>query len=289
MLTATQSAPPQGKRPRRAARASSSAHTMACMDSTDSQGEGQRAAAFLAAFNDIEGHLREALGAKRSDSFKWMVGLAEKKHLISAPHAEQLRDYAELRNAISHGAYEGLTPIADPLSSTVESIRAIRDLILDPPLALSVLGTHQVQKLTGDDALSDVLEFIDTTGISQFPVYDQGKFQGLLTTDQIARWFATHHGVLGGAKDSDAGGAAEFASATVADVMAGSKASGERRAIFLPRDVGAQETVDRLIEVDADGHVPRAAVITEHGRPHQTPLRIVTASDLAELIRVLDS
>lgn len=263
---------------------------MACMDSTaDSNGEGRRAAAFLAAFNDIEDHLRETLNAKRSDSFKWMVGLAEKKHLISAPHAEQLRDYAELRNAISHGTYEGLTPIADPLASTVESIRAIRDLILDPPLALSVLGTHQVQKLAGDDALSDVLEFIDTTGISQFPVYDQGKFQGLLTTDQIARWFATHHGVLDGSGSSGGDGTPDFASATVADVMAGPRASGERRAIFLPRDVGAQETVDRLVEVDGEGHVPRAAVITEHGRPHQTPLRIVTASDLAELIRVLDA
>ena len=32
------------------------------------------------------------------------------------------------------------------------------------------------------------------------------------------------------------------------------------------------------------GHLPRAVIITESGRPHQKPLRIITGTELALLI-----
>lgn len=97
------------------------------------------AVSFLAAFNDIEAHLRTQLRAKRSDSFRWMVRIAEKQHLISKEQAETLDAFAELRNAISHGQYNDLRPIADPRPDTVDTIEKIRSLLLNPPIALNVL------------------------------------------------------------------------------------------------------------------------------------------------------
>ena len=68
-----------------------------------------RAVPFLAAFNAIEGFLRDALGAKKSDSFAWMARLAAKRGVLTHDQAETLQEYAELRNAISHGEYGLLT------------------------------------------------------------------------------------------------------------------------------------------------------------------------------------
>src|SRR5690625_7423017 len=72
---------------------------------SDASSYQSRAIPFLAAFNDIETHLRIALDAKRSDSFWWMVDRAVDKHLLSRQQGEVLKDYGNLRNAISHGRY----------------------------------------------------------------------------------------------------------------------------------------------------------------------------------------
>ena len=73
-----------------------------------------RATAFLAAFNDIEQHLRSALNAENSDSFWWIVDKARDKHVLSSKQAEALKDFSNLRNAIAHGRYYKSEPIAEP-------------------------------------------------------------------------------------------------------------------------------------------------------------------------------
>ena len=73
-----------------------------------------RATAFLAAFNDIEQHLRSTLKAENSDSFWRIVDKARDKHILSSKQAEALKDFSNLRNAISHGRYYKSEPIAEP-------------------------------------------------------------------------------------------------------------------------------------------------------------------------------
>ena len=60
------------------------------------------------------------------------------------------------------------------------------------------------------------------------------------------------------------------------------------RAIFLARTVSVQETMDHLSETDSQGHRPYAAVITEHGKVNETPLRLVTPADLPVLFDALE-
>lgn len=231
-----------------------------------------RATPFLAAFNDIEQHLRSQLGAKNSDSFRWMVDKAARKHLLSEKHANELKEFAELRNAISHGRYtDDLRPIAEPLAETVEEIEKIRDILQNPPLALEVLGHHQeVHTFSPDDDIRDVLKVLRATTISQFPVYQEGRAVDLLTTNVIARWVAAD------LDDND-----HLDARTVAEVL--DYAESNDRAVFLPRDVTAQEALDAMLIPDKVAGLPRAALITEHGKDTQKPIRVIGGSDVIEL------
>ena len=232
------------------------------------------AVTFLAAFNDIEAHLRSELNAKRSDSFRWMVRLAEKKHLISKEHAEALDDYAELRNAISHGQYNNLRPIADPRPDTVKTIEKIRDFLINPPIALNVLSPQKVKSFHLDDPITRALEIVRTTEISQFPVYQSSngssEYVALLTTNTIARWVA-----------SDLADNAHLDARSIEEVL--NYAESSDLAVFLPRTTTAQAVVD----VMSAPELPWSVIITEHGKPHEKPLRVITGRDMRTLLEIL--
>ncbi|NLF90869.1 MAG: CBS domain-containing protein [Corynebacterium marinum] len=236
------------------------------------QTPANRAIPFLAAFNDIEDYLRELLDAKRSDNFRWMVDLAVRKHLLSDEHAVELKEFAELRNAITHGLYtEDMRPIAEPLPETVAEIERIRDLLRHPPTALGVLGQHEVHTFSPADDIRDALRIIRRTKISQFPIYEGGRCVGLLTTNTIARWVAAD------LDDND-----HLDARSIAEVL--DWAEENDRAVFLPKDALAQEVLDALTTPRKDGSLPRAGILTEHGHKDQRPIRVIGGSDIAQLL-----
>lgn len=230
-----------------------------------------RAVRFLAAFNEIEGFLREELDAKKSDSFKWMATQAAKRSIITRDQADDLKEYAELRNAISHGEYRDFRPIAEPLQETVDEIEALRDSLLCPVLALDVAGQGDKVVIFGPgDQIQDALRAIRETGHTQFPIYDGGKCVGLLTTNAIARWVAAElgHG--------------ETIPPTTID--AALELSGRHdQAVFLPRTATTAAAIDALSTPFDTGALPRLAIITEHGRPDQRPIAVLGATDLPAL------
>lgn len=229
-----------------------------------------RAIPFLAAFNSIESHLRSELDAKRSDSFTWMVGLAAKKGILARDQAETLREFADLRNAISHGEYDNLRPIAEPLPETVQTIEHLRDAILSPPLALEVVPHQKVVTFTPETDIHEPLKTIATQGLTQFPIYDEGKCVGLLTTNAIARWVAAE------LTDDD-----RIPATTVRDVLTHSGKLDHP--VFLPRTVTAARAVDALSTPLETGAVPRLAIITEHGKANQRPISVLGATDIPAL------
>ena len=240
----------------------------------NSSRDKSRAIAFLAAFNAIETHLRITLDAKRSDSFWWMVDRAVDKHLLSRKQGEVLKDYGNLRNAISHGRYHDGEPIAEPHPAVVEDIEMLRGLLTDPPRALSILSPTDVVTLSPDSSVSEALRVIREDGFAQIPVYENKKFIQLLTTNTISRWVAID---LADNNNLDA--------RTIGDVLA--MVEKVDQAVFLARDITAQQAVDALITPDKKGRLPYAAIVTETGSRDGQPLRINTASDLAVLIEVL--
>ena len=124
-------------------------------DMTDAS-PGDNATAFLAAFNDIEAHLRRDLRAKPSDGFKWMVNLSHRKHRLSDAQRSALMAFSDLRNAISHGEYRNGRPIADPLPETVADAERLARNLIDPPTVLGVLPGRKPVTVTPEDAVEQV-------------------------------------------------------------------------------------------------------------------------------------
>lgn len=245
--------------------------TTSSKESRPEQKFQSRAIPFLAAFNDIETHLRIVLEAKRSDSFWWMVDRAVDKHLLSRRQGEVLKDYGNLRNAISHGRYNDGEPIAEPHPVVVQDIEMLRGLLIDPPSALSILQPTNVVSLSPDSPVADALKVIREQGFAQIPIYKENQFVQLLTTNTISRWVAND---LADNNSLDA--------RTINDVL--DMVTKTDQAVFLARAITAQEAVDALISPDKEGRLPYAAIVTESGQRNQKPLRIITTSDLAVLI-----
>ncbi len=241
------------------------------MSDTSSNIGVNRATAFLAAFNDIEQHLRGYVDGRNWVNFPKLVKIAKKNRLIDNAQGDDLLEFNELRNAISHGEYRDLRPIAEPLPETVAEIEAIRDLVLHPPLATAVLGHQEVKTFEAGDSVRDALSLIRSTLISQFPVYRDGSYVALLTTNTIARWVAAD------LDDND-----HLDARTIEEVLRFAEVND--RAVFLPRDATALEAIDALTRPGEDGSLPRAIIVTEHGKRDQRPVRVIGGSDIVALL-----
>ncbi len=229
-----------------------------------------RAVPFLAAFNAIESFLRGELEAKKSDGFSWMARTAAKKGIITREQSETLQEFADLRNAISHGEYEDFRPIAEPLPETVEEIEHLRDTLIRPALAADIVAQQKVVTFAPGDDIHEVLTTITETGLAQFPIYDGGQCVGLLTTNAIARWVAAE------LSDDD-----RIHPATIEEVL---EHTGRLdQPVFLPRTVTAAAAVEALTTPLDSGAMPRLAIVTEHGKPTQRPISVLGATDIPAL------
>jgi hypothetical protein len=145
---------------------------------------------FLAAFNQIEDQFRQVLGVDEHAGFAWMARQYADRNRLPAAQRDALLAFALLLNAISHGRYYDRRPIAEPVPEVVVEIEQLRDQVTCPPLAMAVLGSRKVCLTRPGDQVGTVLEYVERFDYSQIPVYDGGRYVGILTTNAIARWLA---------------------------------------------------------------------------------------------------
>lgn len=144
---------------------------------------------FITLFNRIEKELRKLL-KRRYVGFTKSVKLLRRDNPVVKRYAEDLLEYAELRNAIVHNKVNTNFAIAEPHDSVIEAMRKIERELLEPrkvcPLFACDVLTFQV-----DDRLSDLLSTIYDNGFTKFPIYRDNKFQGLITQKGITSWLST--------------------------------------------------------------------------------------------------
>jgi hypothetical protein len=88
---------------------------------------------FLHTFNKIEHWLRKATNAKKSDSFYLLVERAKKRSPAVKQYEIDLKEFADLRNAIVHERTNGHL-IAEPHEETVNQLEKIATRLTAPPL-----------------------------------------------------------------------------------------------------------------------------------------------------------
>ena len=230
-----------------------------------------RSAEFLGLFNEVEQHLRTTLDRAQHESFSALAAAYVERNRLPRSVLRDLRTFAELRNLLSHQPYYADQPIAEPAPGVVEHLRSVRDLLLRPPTVLAALGPRSVTSVRAEDPVRSVLELVRTLSYSQFPVYDDAGWAGLITTNAIARWFARqlHEDQVTTGEEP------------VAAVLA--CAEEQDTAVHVPRST----TVGRAIELFGrplrSGARPAALVVTENGRPDEAPLAVVVDQDLSAL------
>src|SRR5699024_8820224 len=121
------------------------------------------------------------------------------------------------------------------------------------------------------DRLTDALAMMREKDFSQLPVYSEGGYHGLLTTNTVARWFANAYHADGGVVDDP----------LIDDVL---KAQEETPVVDLNRNVSTTEVVAEFQAMQDKGTPLQAVIISDAGKETQAPLAIIVASDLAKLI-----
>jgi hypothetical protein len=230
------------------------------------------AARFIDAFKEIEGHFRSRLRMEGRHRFTEMAREYVQINHLPQEYLDALRTFAALRNAISHERYLDGSPIAQPVPATVDRIELLRDQIRDPPRALSFLRTMNVCSASPEDPLSSVLDHVRSYDYSQLPVYHDGSYTGMLTTNAISRWLA----------DQLASKSNPTGDEKVSEVLA--FAEPHERGILAAQTLTAADAIHQLTYGGPDGGQVNALIITDHGLATEPPLAVVVGWDLARLL-----
>jgi len=162
---------------------------MATMGAASGGSDADLVERFLASYNRIDRHLREALNGREEESFTQLV---QRYFSNRAPRwREPLLAYAQIRNFLSHRTTRAREYLVVPTSEVVQNIEAIATDLARPKRAIPTFR-RKVITVNHDDSLAAVLRLIDQHDFSQLPVYRDDRFIGLLTENGITRYLAHH-------------------------------------------------------------------------------------------------
>lgn len=223
---------------------------------------------FLDRFNELEQFLRELTDSKREMPFGSLIGRAVQKNAAVRRYERDLREFADLRNAIVHEHPRGHV-IADIRQEALDEFSLIVDQIMAPKLVYP-LFRREIQVYREDDPLARAVKDLWESGHSQI-IVRVGKLLTLLSSQGITRWLGSQVN----------GQAVDLADASVEDALTFEDEGG---IAFLSRDAPVDEARELFLSFPTrHSQRLRAVVITENGRPTEAPLGLVTASDLIEL------
>ncbi|MCU9518433.1 hypothetical protein N7326_00905 [Corynebacterium sp. ES2794-CONJ1] len=236
------------------------------MDSATTDSHVHRAWPFLAAFNDIESLLRGELQAPHHESFRQLVYGAVKDKLLSKDQAQMLIDFAELRNALAHGAYdEDFEPIAEPNEKTVRQIVALRKMLHTTPPVMQVLPPQKVRIFKQHHPIVQLL----SSRVNKYPIYKGDIFQRLLIPADIIDYL----------RDSSSQWTIPE-TLRVEDIIA--QSAKHRPVVFLDQLATVPEVITALNTI-GESERPQAVIITAHGRRDEKAIRLITASEAIRL------
>ncbi len=231
---------------------------------------------FLSSFNSIEKFLRDVTNSQNYISFYHLINKAKKVKNISSiinTFESDLKKFSDLRNTIVH-ENTGDYVIAEPHDDIVSKIRKIKERLTDPPKAVSVFQCN-VHKFHTHDSISSVLVTMHKKRFSQFPIYDESAFVGLLTENTIARWLAA-------CVTDDIFSLKET---LVKDVIKFEE--NKNNYMFLSRKSTLYDILDSFNKYERNGNRIEAILLTENGKLSEKPLGIITIWDLPKIHNIL--
>ena len=224
---------------------------------------------FVKAFTSIEERLRQRARVDGKLGFKHLVDRLAAVDPLIAHHELDLKEYAELRNAIVHDG-TGLR-LARPYAGTVHAIERLDQIIARPPTAAEALGRQTVKYISTERPIREPVELMFKHSFSQMPAYENGVLVDVLTTETIVRWMAAS--TTSEAPDLER---------PVREALKAVEDLEHFR--VLPKTATTSEVVEVFREFERLGKYLDALVITESGRSDELPLHIATLFDMPKLL-----
>lgn len=231
-------------------------------------------ARFLNAFCRLEDELRRITGSGTHESFSFLLDRAAHINAAFAHYREDLKEYAELRNAIVHKRI-GDEAIAEPHPEIVNRIENIADIVTQAPKLADHFRKH-VSTCSPQDSVKKVLNILLKGHFNQMPVYNGKKLVGLLTSDSIAFWLAETF------QNSD------FVDpeTKVRDLL--NFPAGKDDFSILSGSKTIFDAIDAFESAHKRGRNLKAIIITENGNEDQHPIGIVTTLEIPTLITLVN-
>jgi len=228
---------------------------------------------FLEAFNQIELTLNNRFRPGFHMSFSELVRRLQSQDAVLKRFANDLREFAELRNAIVHTRRENFV-IAEPHIDVVNEIVRIMNLIVNPP-TINTLPQRNVATATKHTLLKEVLITFEQKNFTRCPIIDNQQIVGLLTARSVARWLASSVNEI-----------SDFNTVSVGQILPW--AEKEKYAIVNPR-TKIHDVYELFKTQLKGGNSLQAIIVTKSGKPTLPIYTILTASDLPHLFSLIDN
>lgn len=234
-----------------------------------SDDDAVRVDAFLALFNEVDDLLRTEVGASRRDS---MLSASRRfgrsRSWWMRRFHGRLETLNSMRNFLVHEHKKVRDYLAFPSDDAFETLREAKRTLASPSLAYDV-ATKPVRAVAPDDPIDAVLAIVKDEAITNFPVYEDDRLVGLLTSNGLTHWMA---------EVASVGDAPYVDVATVGDVVEREEADPPNH-VCVPRNVRVEDAAEAFV----GRPTLQAVIVTENGRPTEHPLGILTAWDVATL------
>lgn len=229
------------------------------------EAERQRVEDFLNAFNTIEATLKEKTGLEGHESLRTAVHRYQDAHGGWRDY-RAIMAFADLRNVVVHQRYERYAYLSVPSEEVVAEIQGIRDRLLKPRTARDEFLRDEVITVDVKTSLGEILARIREDQITHFPVYREGDFAGLVTSNGITRWLS---------RQTQERSILELEDHEVGELLA----SEEERpnCTFVAVSLPVEDVIYAFTEIPQ----LEAALVTENGRDHEKLLGIATRWDIA--------
>lgn len=228
---------------------------------------------FLRAFSQIEKWLRSQVGTHRSDRFYELVDRAARRNPIVQRYQVDLKEFADLRNAIVHERTDDHV-IAEPNDRALADLHRAKTNLLNPPCVVPKFQ-KTVCVLPLNASVGQAAIAMRDGSFSQIPILEGSKVVALLTAETIVRWVAS-----------------EFANELVVpwetpikDALVHTENADHYD--IVPRRATLHDTLSLFEKFASRGQDLDAILISQDGKREQRLLGIVTLYDLPEILKEL--
>lgn len=226
---------------------------------------------YLDSFNAIEKWLREKVRSPDRYDFPTLVDIVSDEHHGVRRNASKLKDLNRFRNFVVHD-YRQSKALAVPTKLAADVIGTIRNDLLSPEPLLS-FAAKPVATCQPSDPVTVAIQRMREGKFSQIPVCENGRCQGVLSTETIACWLSSDLLVNGGLVEEK----------PIAEVMVHQEDPDNH--VFVARSATGDDALAAFEDFLQRGKRLEAVLITEHGHAAEGLLGIVTVHDVPALTR----